>query len=200
MPRAKKTTDAETRLKVLLLDNDSRDAERVESALQRADVTTEVRHAETADAFTEALDDFQPDVVLADRGVDGLPTVEALEITREHAPEAPFIVLASSCERETVIALRSGAADFVSKMSLDRLPDAISEAIDMRAPLRRLSRRQREVFRLLASGVPMREIAQKLGLSRKTVETHRAQVMARLGVHHVTEMVRHAIRLGVVAA
>ena len=53
---------------------------------------------------------------------------------------------------------------------------------------------------MLASGITMRDIAQRLGLSRKTVETHRAQVMARLGVHHVTELVRHAIRLGVVSS
>ena len=56
-----------------------------------------------------------------------------------------------------------------------------------------------EVFRLLASGVTMRDIASRLGLSRKTVETHRAQVMARLGARHVPELVRLAIRLGIVS-
>jgi DNA-binding CsgD family transcriptional regulator len=53
---------------------------------------------------------------------------------------------------------------------------------------------------MLASGITMRDISTKLGLSRKTVETHRAQVMARLGARHVPELVRLAIRLGIVSS
>ena len=120
-------------------------------------------------------------------------------MSREHHPEVPFVMIAESLDRSVVDSLRAGAADFVARNELDKLPAALDTALAQRAPLRRLSRRQREVFRLLASGVTMRDIASKLGLSRKTVETHRAQVMARLGARHVPELVRLAIRLGIVS-
>lgn len=152
----------------------------------------------TESAFAEALDRFEPDVVVSGE-VSGLSARDALQMSRRRHPEVPFVVIADDIDRAVVDTLRTGAADCISKRELESLPAAVDTAIAQRAPLRRLSRRQREVFRLLASGVTMRDIASRLGLSRKTVETHRAQVMARLGTRHVPELVRLAIRLGIVS-
>jgi DNA-binding NarL/FixJ family response regulator len=186
--------------RVLLLEDDVRDAELVTYALQRSTPDVDVRRVDTESAFSEALESFQPDVVLSDRGVPGFSSLSALHLTQAQRPETPFIIVAGTFDASCVELLKSGAADFITKLDLHRLPPAIDVAVERRAPMRKLSRRQREVFRLLASGISMRDIAARLGLSRKTVETHRAQVMARLGVQHVTELVRHAIRLGVVSA
>lgn len=158
----------------------------------------DILRVDTESTFAEALDRFEPDVVVS-ADVAGLNARDALQMSRRRHPEVPFVVLADDIDRGVVDTLRAGAADFVSKRELERLPSAVDTAIAQRAPLRRLSRRQREVFRLLASGVTMRDIASRLGLSRKTVETHRAQVMARLGARHVPELVRLAIRLGIVS-
>lgn len=158
----------------------------------------EILRAESESAFADALERFQPDVVLSGT-VAGLTPRDALLMSRQRHPEVPFVLIAGSLDRAVVDSLRAGAADFVSKHELERLPSVVDTALAQRAPLRRLSRRQREVFRLLASGVTMRDIATRLGLSRKTVETHRAQVMARLGARHVPELVRLAIRLGIVS-
>jgi DNA-binding NarL/FixJ family response regulator len=70
----------------------------------------------------------------------------------------------------------------------------------MRAPLRSLSRRQRQVLQLLATGCSTREIALGLHLSIKTVETHRAQLMSRLDIHDLAGLVRYAVRVGIVSA
>jgi DNA-binding NarL/FixJ family response regulator len=59
---------------------------------------------------------------------------------------------------------------------------------------RRLTPRQREILQLVAEGHTTKAIAHKLGLSVKTVETHRAQVMERLGIHDVAGLVRYAMR------
>ena len=67
------------------------------------------------------------------------------------------------------------------------------------AAARPLTPRQREVLRLLAQSVTTKGIARRLGLSVKTVETHRAQLMARLGIHDVAGLVRYALRTGLVA-
>jgi two-component system response regulator FixJ len=158
----------------------------------------EIRRVESVPELAEALETFEPDVVLS--GHADVDAREALNMSREKHPEAPFVLLPESVDRSVVDSIRAGAADFVSKTELERLPSTVDTALAQRAPLRKLSRRQREVFRMLASGITMRDIATKLGLSRKTVETHRAQVMARLGARHVPELVRLAIRLGIVSS
>ena len=65
-------------------------------------------------------------------------------------------------------------------------------------PLDRLTPRQREVLQLIAEGNTTKAMASRLGLSVKTVETHRAQLMERLDVHDVAALVRLAVRLGLV--
>lgn len=64
----------------------------------------------------------------------------------------------------------------------------------------RLTPRQRDILRRIAEGNSTKEIAYDLGLSTKTVETHRAQLMDRLGIHDVAGLVRFAIRIGLVSA
>ncbi|MDH4304687.1 MAG: response regulator transcription factor, partial [Nitrospira sp.] len=66
------------------------------------------------------------------------------------------------------------------------------------SPLARLSGRQREILQLIAEGYTTKDIAQRLNLSVKTVETHRAQLMERLEIHDVPGLVRLAIRVGLV--
>jgi DNA-binding CsgD family transcriptional regulator len=63
-----------------------------------------------------------------------------------------------------------------------------------------LTSRQREVLRLIAEGQSTKHIARGLGISVKTVETHRAQIMERLGIRHVAGLVRYAMRVGIVAS
>jgi DNA-binding NarL/FixJ family response regulator len=66
--------------------------------------------------------------------------------------------------------------------------------------LARLSPRQREVLQLLAEGASTKEVAFRLKLSIKTVETHRAQIMDRLDIHDLAGLVRFAVRTGLVAS
>ena len=199
MASQRKSNGSGPQYRILLLDNDHRDAELVSQALRVNGHGAEVLRVDSESAFAEALDTFEPDVVVAGT-INGLSSRDALAMSRQRHPEVPFVILAESIDRGVLESLRAGAADFVSREELERLPTTVDTALAQRAPLRRLSRRQREVFRLLASGVTMRDIASRLGLSRKTVETYRAQVMARLGARHVPELVRLAIRLGIVSA
>ena len=185
--------------RILLIESDQRDADRVAQALRYNSHYPEIKRVESTPELAEALDSFDPEIVLSGNA-EGIDAREALHMSREKHPETPFVLLPESVDRAVVDSIRAGAADFVSKSELDRLPNAVDAALAERAPLRKLSRRQREVFRMLAGGVTMRDIATRLGLSRKTVETHRAQVMARLGARHVPELVRLAIRLGIVSS
>jgi RNA polymerase sigma factor (sigma-70 family) len=62
----------------------------------------------------------------------------------------------------------------------------------------RLTKREREVLQLIAEGNTMQQIANTLGISVKTVETHRYRLMDKLNIHHVTGLVRYAVRAGIV--
>ena len=198
MSSQRKSNGSEPHHRILLLEGDEHDAARVEQVLRSNGHGADVLRAASESAFADALETYDPDVVVSS-GVMGLTSHDALVMSRQRHPEVPFVVIAENVDRGVLESLRAGAADFISKQELERLPSAVETVLAERAPLRRLSRRQREVFRLLASGVTMRDIASQLGLSRKTVETHRAQVMARLGARHVPELVRMAIRLGIVS-
>ena len=91
------------------------------------------------------------------------------------------------------------AEDLVIRKNIQRLPSAITTAIERRQPLSKLTSRQVEVLRLVAEGHRTREIADKLSLSIKTIESHRGELMKRLGMHDVVSLVRYALRSGLVA-
>jgi DNA-binding NarL/FixJ family response regulator len=87
----------------------------------------------------------------------------------------------------------------ITKGDLTRLATAIIDAVRLRRPLERLTSRQIEVLRMVAEGHRTREIASRLKLSVKTVESHRGEVMKRLEIHDVVGLVRYAMRVGLIA-
>ena len=169
--------------------------------------------------------ELRPDVVLLDISMPGLSGLEvAARVVREH-PDTKVLVLSMHRNEEYVLeALRAGAAGYLLKdadaaelkLALravargDRYLDPAVSATVINAlkdgspnadgPLHRLTSRQREILQLIAEGHSTKDIARKLDLGIKTVETHRAKLMRRLGVHHVAGLVRYAIRVGLVSA
>ena len=187
-------------LRILLFEDRPADAELVKLALERAGVPGVTRVADTRDAFADALREFAPDIVLSDHSLARFNAVAALQLLRATRPTVPLIVVAGALdERAAVETLKAGAEDFILKTNLGRLRPAINAALAVRRPLDRLSPRQVEVLRLLAQGHSTREIAKRLKLSVKTIETHRAEVMKRLGIHDVAGLVRYAVRVGLVS-
>jgi DNA-binding NarL/FixJ family response regulator len=182
--------------------------------------------AETGDG-REALDwilQRAPDVALLDITMPGLNGLEVA--ARVHAQGARTkIVLLSMHSGEGYVAqaLRAGVAGYLLKDSaaaelgialqaVGRGEIYLSPGVSRQVieglrrgggpaedPLRSLSSRQREVLQLIAEGRSTKEIAADLGLSIKTIEAHRAQVMDRLGIHDVPGLVRFAIRAGLIS-
>jgi DNA-binding NarL/FixJ family response regulator len=188
------------KLRILLLEDDQRDADLVTHALEQFEPRCAVLRVDSRQAFASALDTFVPDVVLSDHAIADFNALDALRLTQARLPEAPFLLVAGAFEQSTSECLRSGATDFIRKSDLSRLGSAIGTAVKLRESLRRLSKRQRQVLQMLALGDSTREIARRLRLSVKTVETHRAQVMRRTGIHDVAGLVRYAVGVGIVSA
>jgi DNA-binding NarL/FixJ family response regulator len=186
-------------LRVLLLEDCAADAERITSELEHAGLDVVTEQVETSGAFAEALERFGPDVVISDHSTAVFNAPAALEVLREYGPGTPLIVVTGALREDVAVScMRAGAEDLVTKDNLGRLRPAIEAALRVREPLDRLSRRQLEVLRLIAEGYSTPAIARELQLSVKTVETHRAELMRRLGIHDLVGLVRYAVRVGLV--
>jgi DNA-binding NarL/FixJ family response regulator len=184
-------------LRLLIIDDSPADAELAVEHLRGAGLHVEALRVSSASEIAEALADLRPDAILADHGLPGLSSLEALRVLRDSGDPTPFIVVAAVLDDESTVAcMRAGADDFVLKSHLDRLAPALERALALRAGLKALSSRQLEVLRLVAEGLTTPKIAERLGISLKTVETHRSAMMSRLDIHQVAGLVRYAIRVG----
>lgn len=187
-------------LRILLLEDNAADAELIIHRLEQSDLEVVAARVESEEEFVRALQEFVPDVVLSDHSLAQFNAISAMQVLRVTRPAVPLIVVSGATdERVTVACLRAGVENFVFKGNLERLGPVIRAALDMRANLAKLSPRQLEVLRLIAEGLSTPEIGRRLDVSAKTVETHRAEVMKRLGIHDLVGLVRYAVRRGLVA-
>lgn len=171
------------------------------------------------EAISQAAE-FQPDVVVMDVAMPELNGIEATRRMAESSPRAR--VLALSMHKDSVYVreiLRAGAKGYLLKESIDvdlltavravakgegYLSPAVSEAVltDYRKhvtdPLDLLSSREREVLQLIAEGKTNKEIAGALNLSVYTVDAHRGRIMDKLNLHSAGELVRFAVRKGLI--
>jgi DNA-binding NarL/FixJ family response regulator len=188
-------------------------------SMESVEVVGEASSGEEALALARGA---QPDVVLMDIAMKGMTGLDAASRMREANPGVRVIILSMHAGEEYVLqALRAGAVGYLLKdaatgelelalRSVMRGESWFSPAVSRQVVegyVQRvggepaadvLTARQREVLRLVAGGKSTKEIAFDLNLSVKTVETHRAQIMERLGIRDVAGLVRYALRTGLV--
>jgi DNA-binding NarL/FixJ family response regulator len=166
----------------------------------------------------EAARRLRPDVIVTDLAMPGLSGLDALRQLRADGLTSRVVVLTMHADAQLAAeALRAGASGFVVKSAAGKeLVAAIHTVLrgktyltaqlaqDVLAELAepgtasnaKLTPRQREVLRLIADGRTMKEVAAILGLSPRTVETHKYQVMEALGLGTTAELVRYALEHG----
>ncbi len=179
-----------------------------------------VGEADNGREAVELAEKLQPDVVIMDVA---MPDLNGIEATRRLAATSPHTrVLALSMYKDSVYVreiLRAGARGYLLKDAFDRdllsavravatgegyLSPAVSDAVlsDYRRhvtdPLDLLSSREREVLQMIAEGKTNKEIATALKLSVYTVDAHRGRIMEKLNLHSVGELVRFAVRHGLI--
>ena len=168
--------------------------------------------------------ELQPDIVIMDIAMPLLNGLQAAQAIRENAPTGVIFVTMHTDESYILKALDAGARGYLLKDNADEdierairavaagkpyFSPAISQALladDVRLMRKRgvqdsydlLTEREREVLQLLAEGKSNKEAAAVLNLSPYTVETHRTNMMQKLGLHNTAEIVLYAVRKGII--
>jgi diguanylate cyclase (GGDEF)-like protein/PAS domain S-box-containing protein len=147
-------------LKILILEDEPTDAELAVQALRKAGIVFSFRCVDTRDTFVAALEEYRPDIVLADYRLPAFAGLEALGIVLKQAPDVPFIFVSGTMGEEFAIeTLHQGAADYVIKNRLGKLAPAVRRALQ-EAKERRL--RHRAEQELAASEERFRKIAESM--------------------------------------
>lgn len=181
--------------------------------------------AEASDGLTAAqlVEKHKPQVLILDLNMPRLHGIEVLRQTRTSSPNTRVIVLSMHHDEPYVIeSLRAGASAYILKGSESQeITQALKEVLTGRRflsatlsewainalvakpaddsdPLQSLTQRERMVVQLAAEGHTNAEIAEKLFISPRTAETHRTNLLRKLGLHTQTDLVRFAIRKGLI--
>jgi DNA-binding NarL/FixJ family response regulator len=210
-------------IRVFLVDDHDLVREGIRALLEQDPDIEGVGEAGDGQEAIRQVSQVKPDVVLMDiRLPGGLGGLEATEVILHDVPEVKVVMLTQYENREYVRrAMRIGAHGFLPKRAaapqlLEAVravlagrrylhPDIASELAELLASGRsldeddyeRLTPREKQVFKLLAEGATSRDIAKYLSISLKTAMTHRGHVMEKLNVHSRAELIKYAVRKGI---
>jgi len=166
----------------------------------------------SGDAFLQAARDAEPGCVLLDVRMPGMDGLEVQKVMAERGVAMPVVVLTGHGDITVAVrAMKGGAVDFIEKpfekavlltaitAAFERLDDAEARsgrASEAAIAIAALTSREQEVLKGMAQGLPNKTIAFDLGISPRTVEVHRANLMAKLQVKSLSEALRIAFAAG----
>jgi RNA polymerase sigma factor (sigma-70 family) len=213
-------------IRVLIADDHRMIREGLRSLIEREPDMVMVGEADNGREAVAMAKKFSPDVIVMDVGMPDLNGMEATRQTLEQCPNVRVLALSMYTDRRYAAGmLQAGAKGYVvKKAAYDELVTAIRTVASGQAFLsaevtsvivddysRRLmatdgsaftvlTEREREIVQLVAEGRSTKEIAEALGVSAKTVDTHRQNLMDKLNLHSVAEITRYAVREGLTPA
>ncbi len=203
-------------VRILLVDDHAVLRSGLRLLLEREEDLDPVGEAASAEEALRALPRLAPDVAVMDIEMPGIGGLEGVAKIRERFPEVHMLVLSMHDQaRDVRRAFDAGAHGYLPKAAADEdlvrairavaageryvhpsLGAALASPKDAGGPIDELTAREREVLRLLALGHTNQEIAERLVVSVRTVESHRAHVMTKLRVSTRAGLVREALRAG----
>jgi len=212
-------------MRVLLVDDHKMMREGLISLLEKQQDVEEVIEAESGAEALKTVDEVQPDIVIMDVIMPGLNGTETTRRILNKAPDTKVIALSMHSDKRFIMEmLRAGASGYLLKdCAFEELIEAIDTVSSDRtyitprivdiivkdyfyqletpdsSALSSLTSRQYEVLQLLAEGKTTRDIAQRMSLSIKTIESHRQQIINKLNIHSIAELTRYAIRQGLIS-
>ncbi len=210
------------KIKILVVDDHAILREGVRALLSLNDDFDIVGEAAEGKESIKKAKELVPDVVLMDIAMPGMDGLEATRRIRKENPKVKVLALTQYDNKEYILSvIKAGAAGYVPKRALGSelvsairavhkgdsflYPSAAAALIQdylqqaEEEPYDRLTDREREILKLIADGHTSREIADILFISLKTVLGHRMKIMKKLDIHNRTELIRYAMRKGLVS-
>jgi DNA-binding NarL/FixJ family response regulator len=205
-------------ISIILVDDHKMVREGLKSLIEKQPDMEVVAEASSGALAIKQTKQHNPDVVVMDVSMSDINGIEATKEIVKHCPKTRVLVLSMHSDRRFVTeALNIGALGYVLKDSASEellfairkvhggeifLSAKITEVVvkDYLSARSVLSTREREVLKYIAEGTATKEIASQLGLSAKTVEAHRHQIMEKLQIHSIAELTKYAIREGITSS
>lgn len=213
--------------RIMIVDDHPLFREGLKALIGRSDRFTVCAEAGSALEAAETVGDVQPDIMLVDITMPGKNGIQFIRELHQSMPQVRFIIVSMHANADYIVeAFQAGATGYMVKDSASEgllrglqtvangeifLDNALSrEVVDkllksrdqkeegVDDPYKSLTSREQEVMRLLAEGLVTKEVADRLYISPKTVENHRANLMKKLGLNSTVELVRYAARLGLI--
>jgi DNA-binding NarL/FixJ family response regulator len=203
-----------SKMRVLLTDDHAILIEGLRAYLSYYDDVEVVGEAHDGAEALASVAELQPDIVLMDIAMPGINGITATRLIREQYPQTRVLVLTQHEEKQYVLALlKAGASGYILKRALGSdLINALRTVArggtflyptvatllveEMKHPTVSLTPREAEVLQHIVRGETSSQIADSLSLSVKTVEWHRSNLMSKLNVHGVADLVRYALEHG----
>lgn len=200
-----------SKMRVLLADDHAILIEGLRAYLSYYDDVEVVGEAHDGAEALASVAELQPDIVLMDIAMPGINGITATRLIREQYPQTRVLVLTQHEEKQYVLALlKAGASGYILKRALGSdLINALRTVArggtflyptvatllveEMKHPTVSLTPREAEVLQHIVRGETSSQIADSLSLSVKTVEWHRSNLMSKLNVHGVADLVRYAL-------
>lgn len=207
-------------IRVLLADDHALFREGLRALLQATPDIQVVGEAATGYEAIAAVPECRPDVVILDVAMPDLNGIDAANLIRTRHPDTRILVvsmhstvehvhrafaagvrgylLKESASAEVVAAVRMvhGGAMYLCDALRERLGDLAARLDLPRSPLERLSVRERQVLQLVAEGKTSADIAQRIHVSPKSVETYRGRILQKLGLENTASLVKFAVEHG----
>lgn len=215
------------KIRVLLADDHSIVREGVKMILAKESDIEVAGEASDGQQALDLVERLKPHVIVMDISMPGMGGIEATQLVKERHPAVNVLALTMHEDESYVFRLlRAGASGYVLKRAAAQdLVQAVRAAakgeaflypsvarkvvedylkrVEMGEERERyggMTQREKEILTLIAQGLSNKQIGERLYISIKTVQTHRAHILEKLGLHDRTELVRYAIRKGLIEA
>jgi len=211
------------KIRILVVDDHAIMRDGIRALLNVDDTLEIVGEASEGKEAVEKSEELKPDVIVMDIGMPGMDGLEATRRIMKRNSKAKVLILTQHENRDYILSsVKAGVAGYVPKKALESelisaihavyrgdsflYPSAAAALVDSYRkqsvevePYGELTPREREILKLIAEGHSSREIAELLVISIKTVNGHRSKIMGKLDLHNRTELIKYALRKGLVS-